>query len=184
VSNPDPVAGLEDCRRAIRLGRLLRQDDAVLINDLVGLACVNLGARGAYRIAQRTGDRDLALLASVVIGEAAPQRLYASERVTVADLSPFVRRDTAGRYSPVPDSRLDDLVKMITTAPERRFRAEPLISAGGPSARHTAGSSKRIAGRARRGRRRSGSHPRLARPLQSRRRAVRAAPEEMIKKFQ
>ncbi len=129
ISNPDPVAGLEDCRRAIRLGRLLRQEDMVLINDLVGLASIQLGARGMYRIAQRTGDTELALLASVVIGEAAPQRLYTSERINLGKLCPYLHRDRAGHYSlELPDSRLDELVQMVTSSPERRFRGEGLLS--------------------------------------------------------
>ena len=65
---------------AIRLGRLLRQDDVVVINDLVGLACIHIGTRGIYRIAQREGDTELALLASVVLGEVAPQRMMTATR--------------------------------------------------------------------------------------------------------
>jgi hypothetical protein len=41
----DPARAKEDFRRAIRLGRLLRQEDATIIADLVGLACIRHGAQ-------------------------------------------------------------------------------------------------------------------------------------------
>lgn len=126
--NEDPEAGLEDCRRAIRLGRLLRQEDAVLINDLVGLACIHLGARGMFDIAQHTGDADLALLTSIVIGEVAPQRLLSSQRVTEVDLSPYVRKISEGQYQlEAPDRLVDAVVKMVTTCPDERFRGEAMM---------------------------------------------------------
>jgi hypothetical protein len=128
VADVDGAAGLEDCRRAIRLGRLLRQEDAVLINDLVGLACIHVGSRAVYEIAQRTGDAELALLASIVVGEVAPQRLYTSQRMTSVDLAPYLRRTDDGGYRlDLPDSRLEVLIEMMTTSPDRRLRGEPLL---------------------------------------------------------
>lgn len=124
----DPVAGLEDCRRAIRLGRLLRQEDAILINDLVGLACIHIGTRGIYEIAQRTGDTELALLASIVIGEVAPQRLNTSQQVTRADLTPFVRENPDGSYDlEASDKVVDAIIEMATTNSDHRFRGEASI---------------------------------------------------------
>ncbi len=131
VAAADPAAGLADCRRAIRLGRLLRQEDAVLINDLVGLACIHIGTRGVYTIAQRTGDTKLALLASVVLGEVAPQRLYTSQRITSVDLGPFLSEPSPGTYAlALPDSRLDAIVDLATAGPDRRFRGEGLLDLG------------------------------------------------------
>ena len=66
LRSPDPELGLEDCRRVIRLGRLLRQEDTVIISDLVGLACIRMGTQGIYEIAVREGDAKLALLAGWV----------------------------------------------------------------------------------------------------------------------
>jgi hypothetical protein len=66
---------MADFRRAIRLGRLLRQEDTVVISDLVGLACIHIATRAVYDRALADGDLELALLASVIIGEVAPQRL-------------------------------------------------------------------------------------------------------------
>ncbi len=124
----DPRAGLEDCRRAIRLGRLLRQEDVVLINDLVGLACIHLGSRGVYEIALRTGDLELSLLASVVIGEVAPQHLYSSQRVTSVDTEPFLRRTSDGGVEmDLPEAHVDTIVEMLTSCPDRRFRGEATL---------------------------------------------------------
>jgi hypothetical protein len=129
VAAADTAAGLDDCRRAIRIGRLLRQEDAVMINDLVGLACIHIGTRGVYEIAQHTGDARLALLASVVIGEVAPQRMYTSQRITSVSLTPFLAKSSSGAYTlSVPDARLDTIVEMATKCPDRRFKGEALLN--------------------------------------------------------
>jgi len=128
VAAEDPHQGLEDCRRAIRLGRLLRQDDVVIINDLVGLACIHLGTRGVYRIAQRMGDLELALLASVVLGEVAPQRFMTMEKISLLDLSPYFRRGPSGATRlDMPDTQLDSFVKTADSLTERRFFGEIIL---------------------------------------------------------
>jgi hypothetical protein len=129
VDAEDPEEGLEDCRRAIRLGRLLRQEDAVIITDLVGLACIRIGAQGIYEIALKRGDTELALLASVVIGEVAPQRLLTSERVTRSWERGRLREDAPGALSlALPDERLDAMMEMARNEPDLRFRAEPVLA--------------------------------------------------------
>lgn len=129
VDAADPDRGLEDCRRAIRLGRLLRQEDAVIISDLVGLACIHIGTRGVYRIAQREGDLGLALLASVVLGEIAPQRALTAERISAFDLAPYLHRDDAGLYRlELPDRWLDQALETAATLTERRFFGEAILS--------------------------------------------------------
>ncbi len=145
LDNPDPERGLEDCRRAIRLGRLLRQEDVTIISDLVGLACIHLGSRGVYDIALRTGDLELALLASIVIGEVAPQRLMTSERVTRFDFSPYVRRSASGEYSlDLPAGTLNRTLGGIDSWSQRRFFGEAVLVAnlvyflGAPDERATA----------------------------------------------
>ncbi|HEX7529451.1 MAG TPA: hypothetical protein VF425_10095, partial [Thermoanaerobaculia bacterium] len=65
-SNPDAQAAMEDCRRAIRWGRLLRQEDGTIIQDLVGLASIRLGAEQLYALAARRGDQPLMLAAAIV----------------------------------------------------------------------------------------------------------------------
>jgi len=128
VAAVDPEEGLEDCRRAIRLGRLLRQEDVVIINDLVGLACIHLGTRGVYGIAQREGYLELALLASVVLGEVAPQRFVTMEKISLLDLSPFLRRGPSGAARlDMPDTQIDAVVKMADSLTERRFFGEIIL---------------------------------------------------------
>jgi len=126
----DPQQGLEDCRRAIRLGRLLRLEDVTIISDLVGLACIHLGARGMYDISLQIGDLEMALLASVVIGEVAPQRQMTSERMTRFDFSPYIRKTEAGDYRfDMPDGALEKMLDGIDTWAERRFLGEAALVA-------------------------------------------------------
>ena len=121
-------AAMADFRRAIRLGRLLRQEDVVVISDLVGLACIHLGTRGIYERALEDGDLELALLASVVLGEVAPQRLGTKQRLTSTDLTNSFFRDNQGeivfRLQP---EKFDAIVEAAESAPDRRMRCEALI---------------------------------------------------------
>jgi hypothetical protein len=124
----DSDAAMADFRRAIRLGRLLRQEDLVIINDLVGLACIHLGTRGVYERALADGDLETALLASVILGEVAPQRLRTSERITATDLTDSIVRDENGALGLVlRPGKLDALVAAAESASDRRFRAEAII---------------------------------------------------------
>jgi hypothetical protein len=123
----DTEAAMADFRRAIRLGRLLRQEDVVVISDLVGLECIRLGARGAYERALADGDTDLALLASLVLGEVAPQKLGTKKHLTTTDLVDSFERDAEGevvfRLQP---GKLDAVVEAAEDAFDRRFRCEAI----------------------------------------------------------
>jgi hypothetical protein len=127
----DPAAALADYRRAIRLGRLLRQEDATVINDLVGLACIRLGADALYEHAARAGDQALALTTAIALGEHPAQRLRTAQlltRVNVAS-SLHVAGDGAMTLA-LSDEQLDDLVTVVEKRPERRFRGEALLQLG------------------------------------------------------
>jgi hypothetical protein len=119
---------MADYRRAIRLGRLLRQEDVILISDLVGLACVRAGAEGIYERARQEGRTDLALIASVVIGECAPQRLQTAARMTSFNLVRVTGNGENGSVLPFSDDRLDTAVEMATKSPDRRFRGEAIVT--------------------------------------------------------
>jgi len=124
----DREAAMSDFRRAVRLGRLLRQEDVVVINDLVGLACIHLGTRGLYQRAVADGDLEQALLASVVIGEVAPQRLHTAERITATDLSDsIVDRGPDGLELALRPGRLQAMLEAARKAPERRLRCEAIV---------------------------------------------------------
>jgi hypothetical protein len=119
---------MKDFRRAIRLGRLLRQDDVTIIADLVGLACVRYGVRGIFLWSTTHDMPEQALLASIILSEVAPQRWLTSERVTRVDLSPFMRLLDDGTFSiEVPDERLDAIIALATDNPDRRFLGEATL---------------------------------------------------------
>jgi hypothetical protein len=129
LADPDVARAMGDFRRAIRLGRLLRQEDATIIADLVGLACIRHGAQGVYDLARRTGDAPLALVAATILGEHAPQRLLTSERVTKVELRPYVREADGGELIlSLPDSRLDAIVELAKGEPDVRFRGEGVVA--------------------------------------------------------
>lgn len=123
ASNPDAPAALEDCRRAIRWGRLLRQEDATVIQDLVGLACIRIGADELYTLAARRGDQALMLAAAIVQGEAAPQRLRSAE---------FMTRilNVDRKYEKATNESVDHAIQAAKTSPDRRFRNEAIVMLG------------------------------------------------------
>ncbi len=123
ASNPDAPAALEDCRRAIRWGRLLRQEDATLIQDLVGLASIRIGAEELYALAARRGDQPLMLAAAIVQGEAAPQRLRTAELVTRVAVQVSAKEA-------VTDRKVDDVIVVAKSSPDGRFRNEAIVMLG------------------------------------------------------
>jgi hypothetical protein len=124
-------AAMADFRRAIRLGRLLRQEDVTVLGDLVGLACIRYGLEAIYETAARAGSDRLALLASLALSEVAPQRLLTAASVTDTDVSPFSRTDPTGMpWLELPAARLDALLAKAHGAPDRRVRCEALIELG------------------------------------------------------
>lgn len=134
ASNPDAPAAIEDCRRAIRWGRLLRQEDATVIQDLIGLASIRIGAEQLYALATRRGDQPLMLAAAIVEGEVAAQRLRTAEFVTRLGFR-------AEGKSAVTDTKVDDWIGVAKTSPDRRFRFEAVCSLG--SARFLGTSAQR-----------------------------------------
>jgi hypothetical protein len=116
---------MADFRRVIRLGRLLRQEDVVLINDLVGLACIRIGAEAIYDRARQEGKTELALLAAVVAGEAPPQKLLSGARMTGVEVGPYARKASDGSVTlDLPEARFEAIRTMATKSPDRRFRWE------------------------------------------------------------
>lgn len=120
LADPDAPGALDDCRRAIRWGRLLRQEGTTVIQDLIGLACIRAGAQAIYEIASRRGDAPTALVAAVVLGEHAPQRLRT--QLLVSKLSVL---DEGGFR--ITDRKVEELAEAIRTLPDLRFRGEAII---------------------------------------------------------
>lgn len=124
----DLDAALADYRRAIRLGRLLRQDDVTIISDLVGLACIRIGLEGMYDRYLDAGDLEHALLVSLSLGEIAPQRLKTSEAITRSDVSRYVRSGWLGEAVDVPDEHVEVLAGIAQGHSGRRFRIEAILN--------------------------------------------------------
>lgn len=121
----DTDSAMADFRRTIRLGRLLRQEDVVVISDLVGLECIRYGVRGVYERALADGDSELALLASVVLGEVAPQKLGTKKHLTSTDLiDSFVWDDEGEVAFQLQPGRFDSVAEAARSALDRRFRCE------------------------------------------------------------
>ena len=119
---------MADFRRVIRLGRLLRQDDVVLIDDLLGCAYIQWGSEAIYDRARKEGKTDLALLAAVVAGEAAPQRYLTAERQTAIEIAPYLRKSDAGSSEiQLPEEHYKAISEMATSSPDRRFRNEAIF---------------------------------------------------------
>jgi hypothetical protein len=120
LSAPDAPSALEDCRRAIRWGRLLRQEGATVIQDLVGLACIRAGAQGLYDLSARRGDHATALAAAIVLGEHGPQRLRTQQIVARHSL-----QDEEGYR--ITDRKVEDLAEAIRSLPDLRFRGDAIL---------------------------------------------------------
>ncbi len=124
----DTESAMVDFRRAIRLGRLLRQEDVVVISDLVGLACIHLGTRGVYERAIADDDLELALLASVVLGEVAPQRLRTMEHLTSTDLLDSIDVNAEEEVAlRLRRGKLDAVIEAAEGSPDRRLRCEAIV---------------------------------------------------------
>jgi len=123
----DPAAALADYRRAMRWGRLLRQEDATIIADLVGMASIRIAAEAMLEHGRDHGDLKLALAAAIALGEIAPQRLLTSERITRVAIHPV---STKPGSLDLPAERFDAIERLALHAAERRFRGEALIDLG------------------------------------------------------
>ena len=127
----DPAKAMDDFRRVIRMGRLLRQEDVTVVGDLIGLACIRIGTQGIYDLAVKQRDAQTALVAAIVLGEHAPQRLLGTQRLTKTDISRYMRKDASGDMAlELPEGKLDDIVAVATGGPDRRFRLEAILELG------------------------------------------------------
>jgi hypothetical protein len=124
----DAQAAMDDFRRTIRWGRLLRQEDVTIIADLVGLACVRIGLEAVFERASAIGDAPLALAASIAVGEIAPQRLLTFERVHRVAISPG-ESSQPGSLD-LTTEKFEALAAMAESEPDRRFRGEATIDLG------------------------------------------------------
>ncbi len=123
----DPEAAREDCRRAIRVGRLLLQDDVTSIQNLVGIACVRDGAECLYEIARRDGDTTGQLVAQRALYDAFGLRTRTDERVQALTVFRSVERRWWApwqRALRLSESKVEAVIRMARSDPSRALRIE------------------------------------------------------------
>jgi len=125
----DRALAREDYRRAIRLGRLLLQDDVTIIQDLVAIACIRLGAEALYEEARRERDPVMMVATSLVLADVDAMRHMAARRTTVSEgvLRGLSRGWLGGWSLEVSDEDVEALADHARKASERRYRLEALI---------------------------------------------------------
>jgi hypothetical protein len=120
----------EDYRRAIRLGRLLLQDDVTIIQDLVAIACIRLGAEALYEEARRERDPVMMVATSLVLADKDAMRHLAARRTTVSEgaLRGLSRSWTGGWTLNAGDEDVEALADHARKVTERRYRLEAVIA--------------------------------------------------------
>jgi hypothetical protein len=126
-AEPRLELAMEDYRRAIRLGRLVRQEDAILITDLVGLACIGAGLEAMYDRLIAAGETEQALVVSLALGEVAPQRLRNSELFTQINIAEYVRYGWFGVSVEMSEDDYSLIAGIAEKGPHRRFRLEAIL---------------------------------------------------------
>ena len=116
----DPRQARRDFRRAIRLGRLLRQDDVTVIQDLVAIANIRIGAQALYELARREGDAGTMVVAALTMADKDAMRQHTARWITTFE--------SAFRPGGPSDAELESMVELLRALSERRFRMEGLIS--------------------------------------------------------
>jgi hypothetical protein len=125
----DAETATRDFRRAIRLGRLLRQDDVTIIQDLVAIAAIRIGAEALYEQAREQNDSATMLVTSMVLADKDAMRLQTAGRITTLQRGLEVDDPDAAEPSMrVTDDELDAIVELTRGLADRRFRMEGLLA--------------------------------------------------------
>lgn len=123
-------AAKDDFRRAIRLGRLLRQDDVTVIQNLVAIACIRLGTEALYEQARDEGDGATMVAASLVLADKDAMRMNTMRRIHAMTLDSY--QDESGAWKlALTDKRLEELLGSLRRVPDRTFRVEGMIALHG-----------------------------------------------------
>jgi hypothetical protein len=125
----DPELARQDFRRAVRLGRLLRQDDVTIIQDLVAIACIRIGAEALYELAREEGDGATMVVTALVLADKDAMRLQTARWLTTFEPALQVdRSDPAGPSLRMSAAELDSIVEATRDLADRRFRIQGLIA--------------------------------------------------------
>jgi hypothetical protein len=108
---------------------LLRQDDLTIIQDMVAIACIRIGAEAMYELAREQGDTATMLVTSMVLADKDAMRLQTAGRITTFERA-FAMDDPD---VPEPSLRLTDaeleaIVELTSGLADRRFRMEGLLA--------------------------------------------------------
>ena len=124
----DTESAREDFRRAVRLGRLLRQDDVTLIQDLVAIACIRIGAEAMYELAREEGDAATMVATSLVLADNDAIRLSTMRRMSVLERAlPGEVPETRELSLQITDEKLQEVIELVRELEDRRFRMEGVI---------------------------------------------------------
>lgn len=124
----DPESAREDFQRAIRLGRLLRQDDVTLIQDLVAIACIRLGAEALYELAREEDDAATMVATSLVLADKDAIRLSTMRRMAQLEPALPAENPKTKEFSvQLTDVEFDRIIESLRELQDRRFRLEGLI---------------------------------------------------------
>jgi hypothetical protein len=124
----DPEAAKEDYRRAVRLGRLLLQDDMTLIQNLVGFACIRWGAEALYEAAREEGDAATMLAAGLVIGDCNGIRQQVSARIAGSWVTSRYEHGLFGPSLNASDASVEKVCEAARTETSRTLRGEAIIT--------------------------------------------------------
>ncbi|MEW6366166.1 MAG: hypothetical protein AB1714_16185 [Acidobacteriota bacterium] len=127
----DDAAALSDFRRAIRLGRLLRQEDVTIVADLAGFCRIRVGTEAIYDRARAMGDTRLALVAAAVASEVAPQKLLTHERLAEVTLLGDIEAIGSNQLQlSANDAEINTAIEAAKTSLDRRLRGEAIVNLG------------------------------------------------------
>ena len=145
LESPDPRVAREDFRRMIRLGRLMLQDDASVLQHGIGMRILRDGLEALYDRARRDGDRPeqmlvaLAILDRVQVAEWERGRFGQIELPGHVDLS-----DPSARLS-ISEDVMDTIEAAYSHSTARRWKLDALRALQVAMARGDAASASRAA---------------------------------------
>jgi hypothetical protein len=119
---------MEDYRRTIRLGRLLRQEDVMLMNGWTGLRMIQDGLEAIHRRQREAGDAEGASRTALALCSLMAERL---EMLKVFDVLLFgsdVRLNWWRLRLVVPEWRVETIRRYASSHPSRAVRIESLNS--------------------------------------------------------
>ncbi len=145
-------AAKADARRAGRLGRLLLQDDVMVLPNLVGMALIRFGAEALYELARREGDGAGAALAALVLADSAALRAETIRRKDLAEdaiahlVEPPIVGLLTGPVLDIRDLEVEGVISVAESPASRALRLEALTGLYLVEHMGTRSQSKRAAG--------------------------------------